>query len=57
LKKENVRLKYLPAYSPDLNPIEHCQQSIKHAYAGHQHRFQTPADAIDFAVSQYNTTT
>ena len=48
-------LKFLPAYSPDLNPIEHCWQPIKHAYAKNQHNFQAHADAIDFAINQFNT--
>jgi transposase len=57
IEERECSLKYLPTYSPDLNPIEHCWQHIKHAYAKYQHNFDDHANAIDFAVNQYTTTT
>jgi transposase len=57
IEERQCSLKYLPTYSPDLNPIEHYWQPIKHTYAKHQHQFLNHADAIDFAVNQYVATT
>jgi transposase len=54
IEEKQCTLRYLPTYSPDLNPIEHCWQPIKHTYAKYQHRFQSQNDAIDHAINYYN---
>jgi len=54
IEERQCALKFLPTYSPDLNPIEHYWQPIKHTYAKHQHNFDRHADAVDFAVNQYD---
>ncbi len=42
-------LLFLPPYSPDLNHIEHAWSPLKHHYANIQHRYSSPANAIDAA--------
>jgi transposase len=43
----NVRLKYLPPYSPDLNPIEEAFSKIKHFLRRHTNYYAaTTGDGI-----------
>jgi transposase len=54
IKKAGCKLLYLPPYSPDLNPIEKCWNSIKskakHAFS----YFFNPTHALDFILSQHS---
>jgi transposase len=52
IKAAACKLLFLPPYSPDLNNIEHTWSPLKHHYAKIQHRYPSPADAVD-AAFQY----
>lgn len=55
IEKAGCRLLYLPAYSPDLNPIEHCWHSLKTAFR--KYLSQTGNDLYAAATFAFTTVT
>jgi len=47
-------LKFLPPYSPDLNPIEKFFANLKKFIKNIKHKFQNFDDAIDYAFCNIN---
>jgi hypothetical protein len=45
-----VKLLYLPAYSPDFNPIEECFSYIKHYIRRHGIKFRAAITSGDLAL-------
>jgi transposase len=52
LKKVGCTLVYLPKYSPDLNPIEHCWANFKNCLRKIIKHFDNIKDAITEAISR-----
>lgn len=48
IEKAGCSLKFLPAYSPDLNPIENSWAVIKAKVRKHRHKFENLNQTIDF---------
>jgi transposase len=45
-KEQGCRIVFLPAYSPDLNPIEKLWANLKKFLQQHSHKFNSIYDAI-----------
>ncbi|MDD2814936.1 MAG: transposase [Thiotrichaceae bacterium] len=53
LEKAQCRLVFLPAYSPDLNPIENCWAIIKARLKKIGKQFDNFNHALDYVLSVY----
>lgn len=47
------KLKFLPAYSPDLNPIENTWAVVKARIKKHKSKFEDFCDVIDYVLKNY----
>lgn len=54
VKEAGCKLLYLPPYSPDLNPIEKCWNTIKSNAKRAFSYFFNPIHALDFILCQHN---
>jgi transposase len=54
IEKAGCKLKFLPAYSPDLNPIEKFWAFLKNKIRASIHKFCSLSKAIDFAFSPHS---
>ena len=52
VKKNNSEVLYLPPYSPDLNPIEHCGTNFKSKLRKLRRKGQNIQDAITQALKE-----
>ena len=52
IEKVGCTLVYLPTYSPDLNPIEHCWANFKNCLRTIIKNFSNIRDAITEAISK-----
>nr|WP_108783983.1 transposase [Wolbachia endosymbiont of Bemisia tabaci] len=52
---EDIKVLYLPTYSPDLNPIEHYWFKIKHNIRKISHMFTDFSDAVCFILKNVST--
>lgn len=49
IEDAGCQLKFLPPYSPDLNPIEKCWANLKNKIKKTINQFSSLADAVDYA--------
>jgi transposase len=54
IEKAGCHLVFLPAYSPDLNPIEHSWSHVKQKIRSSTQAFASLFDAMQWAVSECN---
>ena len=52
IEKAGCHLLFLPKYSPDLNPIEHCWANFKNFLRKIIHHYTNFSDAINYAMSK-----
>lgn len=50
IEKVGCKLLYLPPYSPDLNPIEHCWANLKNCLRKIRGKVDTLQNAITYAM-------
>ncbi len=50
IEKVGCRLLYLPPYSPDLNPIEHCWANLKNCLRKIRRKFDNLQNALTYAM-------
>ncbi len=51
IKESNIKLTYLPTYSPDLNPIEKKWAQVKYYYRKLTHYFEDKIQLLDLVLS------
>ena len=56
IEQSGCTLKFLPSYSPDLNPIENWWSIIKTKIRNIKHKFEEIEDAIDYVLNSINST-
>ncbi len=54
IEQANCKLVFLPAYSPDLNPIEKFWANLKNKIKKIISNFSTLADAVDYVFRSIN---
>ena len=55
VKGSGNNIKYLPPYSPDLNPIEKKWSQIKKLYRKMTHKFEDKMELINLLLNKYST--
>ena len=55
IEKAGCKILFLPAYSPDLNPIEIFWANFKKTVRSNLEKFKTLAEAIDFSFMSFLT--
>lgn len=54
VKQSGNNIKYLPPYSPDLNPIEKKWSQIKRLYRKMTHKFENKMELINLLLNKYS---
>jgi transposase len=52
IKESNIKLIYLPTYSPDLNPIEKKWAQVKYYYRKLTHYFEDKIQLLDLVLTE-----
>ena len=54
IEKSGNKIKYLPPYSPDLNPIEKKWAQIKRLYRKMTYKFENKMELINLLLNKYS---
>lgn len=54
IEQAECKLLFLPAYSPELNPIEHTWASLKRYIKRYRHKFDSVIETIEYIFHNIN---